>query len=209
MLQTKRVQRIIHTLLHLLLLIVLVNVLLHIQLDVPDAFCFSSSYILFFSTDTLWKCAQSCENCNKIGHIAINYPVKKEEYKKRNNNKRHHAHLAKDGYEEEEEGPQRKQAKEEDVEEYVLFSALFGSVTPGEDTWLIDSGASKHMTRQQKNLSKLEEKNSPRKVSLGDDYQSPIKGIGEASYKLVSGTHMKMKEVLYVPSLKNSLISIS
>ena len=44
---------------------------------------------------------------------------------------------------------------------------------------------------------------------LGDDYQYPIKGIGESRYKLDSGTSMKMKEVLYVPSLKKNLISIS
>ena len=89
--------------------------------------------------------------------------MKRQEYKKRNNNnKRHHAHLAEDeDEEEEEEGPQRKQARE-DAKEYVLFSALSGSVTPGEDTWLIDSGASKHMTRQKKILSKLEESISRR-----------------------------------------------
>ena len=63
--------------------------------------------------------------------------------------------------EEEEEGPPRKKAREEDVEEYVLLSALFGSITPGEDTWLIDSGASKHMMGQNKTLSKLEENISP------------------------------------------------
>jgi hypothetical protein len=34
----------------------------------------------------------------------------------------------------------------EKIEDHVLISALLGSVTPGEDTWLIDSGASKHMT---------------------------------------------------------------
>ena len=82
--------------------------------------------------------------------------------------------------EEEEERPPRKQAREEDAEEYVLFSTLSASVKPGEDTWLIDSGASKHMTGQKKTLSKLEEKSSPQKVSLGDDYQYPIKGFGEA-----------------------------
>ena len=49
----------------------------------------------------------------------------------------------------------------EDVEEYVLVSALFGFVTPGEDTWLIDSGASKHMTGKKTTLSRLEENNSP------------------------------------------------
>ena len=86
--------------------------------------------------------------------------MKRQEYKKRNNkNKIHHAHLAEDeDDEEEEEGPPRKQAREEDAEEYVLFSALSGSITSGEDTWLIDSGASKHMMGQKKTLSKLEKK---------------------------------------------------
>ena len=80
---------------------------------------------------------------------------------------------------------------------------------PGEDTWLIDNGASKHMTGQKKTLSRLEEKNSPQKVSLRDDYKYPIKGIGEVSYKLDSGNPLKMKEVLYVPGLKKNLLSIS
>ena len=44
---------------------------------------------------------------------------------------------------------------------------------------------------------------------LGDDSQYPIKGIGEASYKLDSGKPMKMKDVLYVPGLKKNLLSIS
>ena len=65
------------------------------------------------------------------------------------------------------------------------------------------------MRGQKKTLSKLEEKNSPQKVSLGDDYQYPIKGIGEARYKIDSRTPMKMKEVLYVPGLKKNLLSIS
>ena len=61
----------------------------------------------------------------------------------------------------------------------MLFFALSKSVTPGEDTWLIDSDASKHLTTKKTTLSNIEEKNSPHKVSLGDDYQYPIKGIGE------------------------------
>ena len=63
--------------------------------------------------------------------------------------------------------------------------------------------------RQKKTLSKIEDKNSPRKLSLGDDYQYPIKCIGEVSYKIDSGTPMRMKEVLYVPGLKKNLLSIS
>jgi hypothetical protein len=49
----------------------------------------------------------------------------------------------------------------ENIEDYVLFSALSGSVSPGEDTWLIDSGASNHMTSQRDILSSLKEKNIP------------------------------------------------
>ena len=44
---------------------------------------------------------------------------------------------------------------------------------------------------------------------MGYDYQYPIKGIGESSYKLDSRTSIKMKEVLYVPGLKKNLLSIS
>jgi hypothetical protein len=58
-------------------------------------------------------------------------------------------------------------------------------------------------------ISTLTHKDSPHKVKLGDDYQYPIKGVGEASYKLNSGKLMKMKEVLYVPGLKKNLLSIS
>jgi hypothetical protein len=96
----------------------------------------------------------------------------------------------------------------EQIEDYVLISALSRSVSPGEDTWLIDNCASKHMTGQRDNLSCLTEKNFPKKVTLGDDYQYPIKGVGESNYKLDSGTPMKMKDVLYVPSLTKNLLSI-
>jgi hypothetical protein len=58
----------------------------------------------------------------------------------------------------------------EKIKDYVLFFALSGSVSPREDTWLIDSGASKHMTSQRDILSSLTEKNFPQKVTLGDDY---------------------------------------
>ena len=43
---------------------------------------------------------------------------------------------------------------------------------------------------------------------LGDDSQYPIKGMGEASYKLDYGNSMTMKDVLYVPGLKKNLLSI-
>ena len=46
-------------------------------------------------------------------------------------------------------------------------------------------------------------------MKLGDDYQYPIKGSRESSYKLESGKSLTMKEVLFVPGLKKNLLSIS
>jgi hypothetical protein len=67
----------------------------------------------------------------------------------------------------------------EQIEDYVLISSLSGSVSHGEDTCLIYSGASKHMTGQRDILFFLTENNFLQKIRLGDDYQYPIKGVGE------------------------------
>jgi hypothetical protein len=83
-----------------------------------------------------------------MGHIVRHCPARREEYKRKN--KRHHAHAVED------EEPPTKMIKDQ-IEYYVLISALLGSVSPGEDTWITDSGASKHMTGQRDTLSCLSE----------------------------------------------------
>ena len=50
---------------------------------------------------------------------------------------------------------------------------------------------------------------SPHKVKHGDDYQYPIKGCGEVSYKIDYGKYLNMKDVLYILGLKNNILSIS
>ena len=56
---------------------------------------------------------------------------------------------------------------------------------------------------------RLSEHESPHKVKLGDDYQYPIKGSREYSYKIDSGKSLTMKEVLFVLRLKKNLLSMS
>ena len=91
----------------------------------------------------------------------------------------------------------------------MLISALIGTISHGINDWLVYSGASKHMTRYKGSFVNMFEHESPHKVKLGDDYQYPIKGSGEASYKLESKKYLKMKDVIYVPVLKKNLLSIS
>ena len=90
-----------------------------------------------------------------------------------------------------------------------MISALTGNITHGSDDWLIYSGASKHVTGFKESFVRLSEHESPHKVNLGDDYQYPIKGSGEFSYKLDFRKSLTMKEVLFVPGLKKNLLSIS
>ena len=52
------------------------------------------------------------------------------------------------------------------------------SVTHGHNDWIIDNGASKHMTGFKESFIKLSKHESPHKVKLGDDYQYSIKGSG-------------------------------
>ena len=66
-----------------------------------------------------------------------------------------------------------------------------------------------NMTGFKESFVRLSEHESPHKVKLGDDYQYPIKGSGEYSYKLESGKSLTMKELLFVPGLKKNLLSIS
>ena len=65
------------------------------------------------------------------------------------------------------------------------------------------------MTGFKESFVKLSKHESPHKVKLADDYQYPIKGSGESSYKPDSGKYMMMQDVLFVLGLKNNLLSIS
>ena len=64
------------------------------------------------------------------------------------------------------------------------------------------------MTGFKESFMKLLEHESPHKVKLGEDYQYPIKGSVESSYKLDFGKSMRIQDVLFVPRLKKNLLSI-
>jgi hypothetical protein len=98
----------------------------------------------------------------------------------------------------------------EDMCEIIIlshYSALTGMIE--DDMWIIDSGASMHMTGDQARLSNLNERKTSYKVELGDKSTYPVEGFGQASIKLESGNHVHLSNVLYVPGLEKSLVSIS
>jgi hypothetical protein len=98
----------------------------------------------------------------------------------------------------------------EDMSETISllhYSTLTGMIE--DDMWIIDSGASRHMTGDQARLSNLNEKKTSYKVELGDKSTYPVEGFGQASVKLKIGNNVHLSNVLYVPGLEKNLVSIS
>jgi hypothetical protein len=60
--------------------------------------------------------------------------------------------------------------------DHLHYSTLIGTLE--DDKWIIDSGASRHMTGDQVKLSNLNKKRTSYKVELGDKNTYPVEGIG-------------------------------
>jgi hypothetical protein len=59
----------------------------------------------------------------------------------------------------------------------IFISTLSCTVPTDSDIWLIDSGASRHMTRYREHLTYLVEKESRLHVVLGDNARYTVKGV--------------------------------
>jgi hypothetical protein len=103
----------------------------------------------------------------------------------------------------------RLQRDEDIKEEAFLFISTLSSMVPTDnDTWFIDSGASRHMTRFRDHLTDLVEKETNLHVVLGDNARYNVKGVGTSTFQLDSDIPLQLSEVLYVPGMKRNLVSI-
>ncbi len=83
---------------------------------------------------------------------------------------------------------------------------------PAGVVWLVDSGASSHMTREKQLLIDYKEFEVPRKVSLGDGNSVNVVGVGNVLLKMLFQVSQPkinvMYGVLYVPKLACNLFSV-
>lgn len=93
------------------------------------------------------------------------------------------------------------------MDNLALYSAL-STQTSNRYSWVIDSGASRHITGFKENLDSFIE-TCREEVTIGDDTSYPIMGIGNCLIQLKSGITLQLSDVLYVPSIKQNLVSIS
>jgi hypothetical protein len=142
-----------------------------------------------------------CFSCNKLGHLD-KYCWFRNKYSRK---EKYHASTAED--DESKRNKKIPSNEKENRKEYYLVSTLSISVFTGPKTWLVDSGASKHMIWYKEILSDFETKYFVEHVELGDDKCYKIEGVGSLSFILESGARLHVDEVLYVPGLKNNLLS--
>jgi hypothetical protein len=90
-----------------------------------------------------------------------------------------------------------------------LVSTLSSTVITGLKSWLVDSGASKHVIGYKEILLDFKTKSFAEQVELGDDKCYKIKGVGSISFRLQSGARLHVDEVLYVPGLRKNLLSVA
>jgi len=139
-----------------------------------------------------------CFSCNKLGHFAKDCWFRKKYPRKG----KHHASTVED--DESKRNQKSPSNEKENRKEYYLVSALSNSVFTGPKTWLVDNGASNHMTRLKEILSDFETKSFAEHVELGDDKCYKIEGVGSISFRLEYGARLHIDEVLYVPRLKKN-----
>ena len=82
-------------------------------------------------------------------------------------------------------------------------------VPTDNDSWLIDSGASRHMTGFRDHLTNLVEKETNLHVVLGDNARYNVKGVGTSTVQLDSDMQLQLTKVLYVLGMTRNLVSIS
>ena len=129
-----------------------------------------------------------CFHCHKHGHLATNCPQKKRNEK-----------LARAS-----EGEALASQFELDFSLITcLVSSAMGSV------WYLDSGASFHMTGDEKLFSDLEEKDLQMHIEMGDDGRYSATGIGTITFVRESSKPFMLKDVMHVQGLKKNLVSVA
>ena len=135
-----------------------------------------------------WK--PRCFACGQIGHIQRN--CRKSHENKHKSTVKHNA----------------KPAKEMHMEG-VLTASSDSSIT---EEWLIDSGATSHMTHSRELLSQYHKFEVPEKVSLGDGRTVEALGTGDIqidmTFQVSKQKRCVMRRVLHVPKLTNNLFSV-
>ncbi|KAF1318037.1 Integrase catalytic core protein, partial [Globisporangium splendens] len=122
-----------------------------------------------------------CNFCKKVGHKEADCRKKKFE-------------------------DQQGRRAAERTEHRYAFAAAMGL---DKSVWLVDSGASSHMTSRREKFVKLTTLKTPIQIVIADGTKIDAVGIGEACLKMEDDIEITLSNVLYIPALDGNLLSVS
>lgn len=76
-------------------------------------------------------------------------------------------------------------------------------------TWLVDSGATKHMCSNPSYFESISDTSSSRSVKVANGKSIPCTGIGDVILQVPGGKDVRAQDVLLVPELNANLLSVS
>lgn len=126
-----------------------------------------------------------CFECNKQGHRAADCRQRKEKQVNANNC---------------------------EVSDLRAFVALQSGDATSQEDWLIDSGASAHMTKNRHWFKELNPPGPKKEIVVANNERLPVEGIGDIILKVghnATTENVMAKNVLYVPGISSNLLSVS
>lgn len=94
----------------------------------------------------------------------------------------------------------------------AAFSALHSSpITPASITssaWVLESGASNHMTAVAQSLTNTKSHVRNEHIMAANGHHLPISGIGSLDFSTPQEHSLKLSNVYFVPNLSANLISV-
>jgi len=94
----------------------------------------------------------------------------------------------------------------------VAHQSFSATAETNTSDWLIDSGATSHMTKNSDNFNELNYLSEPEEVFLGDGRCVQVKGKGTVILNVLNSENsprkLALRETLYVPDLTYNLLSI-
>ena len=95
----------------------------------------------------------------------------------------------------------------EDYEYWSIKMKTFGKVDPSmKETWLLDSGASKHMMGKDELFAHIDD-SFKTKIRIGDNSTLQVEGMGTMEVPTKEGMK-KVNHVYFIPKLQHNLLSI-
>ena len=145
---------------------------------------------------------RSCSYCQKKGHLWSECRARKrrEENKKDENKKK---------TTDKEKMTEKAKVADEDDESETALTVRPSSCMPTSPIWVLDSGATSHMTSHSDCFVRMSEKSGF--VKIGDGSRIRIEGIGDVRLEnpFNANAPIVLRDCLYVPSLGNlSLLSV-